>query len=56
MQDDNKKREEIAQLLRDSVVPRPQGGNITITKLVIVVPPNGDLQFLTALRQILKDE
>ena len=57
MQDDNnKKRDEIAQMLRESVVPRPQGGNVTIQKLVIVLPPGEGLEFLTALRQVLKDE
>lgn len=56
MQDNNKKREEIARLLRESVVPRPQGDHITINKLVIVMPPGGDLGFLAALRQALKDD
>jgi len=57
MQDDNnKKRDDIAQLLRDSIVPRkhpPQ--TITIQKLVVVVPGTTAVEFLTAIREALKD-
>lgn len=57
MHDDNKKkREDIAQLLRDSIVPRkrrPQ--SITIQKLVVVVPGTTAVEFLTAVREALKE-
>lgn len=53
MIDDNKKRDEIAQLLRDSIVPKRP--SITIEKLVIVVPGSSAVEFLTALREALKD-
>lgn len=57
MHDENKKkRDEIAQLLRDSIVPKkrpPQ--SITIEKLVIVVPGTTAVEFLTAIREALKE-
>lgn len=54
MQDDNnKKRDEIAQLLRDSIVPKKP--TITIEKIVIVVPGSTAVEFLTAIREALKD-
>lgn len=56
---DNKKREEVARFLRDSLVPRKgarsQQPVIKINKLVLVISHDDALSLVTAIRQALKD-
>jgi hypothetical protein len=51
------KKEELAQLLREAVVPAAQGPTpvVHIERLYVVVPGNGAVELLTAIRQLLKE-
>lgn len=50
----NNKREEIAKLLRESIVPRPHQGGVTIQNLVVVLTPGDGQELLAALQQALR--
>jgi hypothetical protein len=53
-----KHRDEVAQFLRESLVPRSDKSvpAIHIGKLIVVVPSGAPFELITALKQALKDE
>lgn len=54
--DNQQRKEEVSRLLRDAITPAKGTTTITVHKLIVLVTPSpSGLEFLTAVRQILKD-